>query len=134
MITGGILWKTDYEVNFFDIDVQHKLFVRIIERIVTEYNAKHKEQCVKLISELIRYTEFHFSSEENFMEKYQYPEIDHHKMEHKKLLVNLRERIISFDYDNINFEEVVTFLLDWFKTHTVSEDKKLAEFLNSSLV
>jgi len=131
MVLKKISWISSYDVNFFDIDLQHKLFFRIIERIIEEYNNGNKIQCVNLISELIRYTEFHFSSEENFMIKYHYPEIEIHKREHKHLLNNLREKIISLDYDYINFEEIIPFLFEWFKGHTITEDKKLASFLNN---
>lgn len=123
-------WNEAYEVGHIDIDTEHKMFVRIIQKIQDAaansdvINAKHLE---RLIEELMKYTEFHFYSEENIMFEIDYPDLLNHKHQHEKLLTDLRNLIFTFEMNRDDLAELVKFLTDWFIHHTTKEDRKLAE-------
>jgi hemerythrin len=127
-----IHWDSSLEVGCFEIDAEHKLFISIIEKIQNEINSgTDKDYIVNLVSELLKYAEFHFCSEENIMIKTKYPDYIHHKKIHQKLIDELREKIFSLQYEYLDFDLLLTFLFAWFKGHTSIEDMRLAAFLKS---
>lgn len=135
----NIEWKEIYEVGNLEIDSEHKVFVRIIQKIQNfaekvekdgDHNKKHLE---RLVVELLKYAEFHFCSEENVMLEIEYPGIFDHKHEHEKLLAELRNLIFAFEMNKQDIDELITFLTDWFIKHTVKEDKNLAQSIKKSL-
>jgi hemerythrin len=59
-------WDSDFETENETVDLQHRYFVDLINRVGINFretdDAADKE---KLISELRKYADFHFTSEEN---------------------------------------------------------------------
>lgn len=126
-------WKKNFEVGNFEIDSEHKIFVKIIQKIKqAKKNRADKDFLMALVLELLKYAEFHFCSEENIMIKSQYPELLKHKKEHEKLLAELRNEIFSLQYEYIDFHTLEAFLIRWFTVHTINEDQKLAAHLRKS--
>lgn len=124
-------WNKKLEVNNFEIDSEHKLFVSIINKIIVSRKAnKEKEYLESLLKELLKYAEFHFLSEENIMYEFGYPDLLEHKKSHDRVLSDLRNRIFSLKYEFIDFTNLEEFLIEWFLNHTSTEDLKLAEFIN----
>ena len=126
-----IEWNAAYEVGNFEIDSEHKIFVRIIQKLQNANSSGDKQLVELLFVELLKYAEFHFCSEENIMIMNSYPNLLNHKKEHEKLLAELRNRIFSLKYEYTDFDKLEKFLYDWFVNHTSSEDLKLASFLNN---
>lgn len=125
-----IEWSEDLEVGHTEIDSQHKLFVGIINRIHEKVEAGTEKKMVEsLLVELLRYSEFHFCSEENFMLEHKYPDLLEHKREHEKVLATLRNRIFSLKYEYIDFDQLQEFLVEWFSMHTKITDGKFAGYL-----
>ena len=59
-------WESDFETGNEYVDLQHRFFVDLINRVGA--NFKKTDDVVyieKLISELRKYADFHFTSEEN---------------------------------------------------------------------
>lgn len=128
----NIVWQKKYEIGNFEIDSEHEIFVRIINKISDAYSkGLDKEYIESLISELLKYAEFHFCSEENLMKIIEYPSLINHQEEHKKILTQLNDKICAIDYEFINYNELMQFCFTWFVDHTRTEDKKLAKFLAS---
>lgn len=127
----ALQWKQEYEIGDYEIDAQHQIFLKLIRKIYKEYSANASSKRLKLlISELYKYVDFHFVSEENFMLKYEYPNYAIHKKEHEQLLCDLSEVLTTFQVEYINFEELILFLLKWFKNHTIQSDMKLGKHLS----
>lgn len=128
---GNIQWNSSIEVGNFEIDAEHKLFVSIIQKIENEILKKgNKDYIISLVNELLKYTEFHFLSEENIMIREGYPQHLEHKKIHERLLIDLRDKIFTLKYEYIDFNELLQFLFHWFQGHTSIEDLKFAQFLN----
>jgi len=125
-----IEWNKTIEVGNFEIDAEHQLFVRIIQKIENEIiNKNNKDYIVSLVNELMKYAEFHFLSEENIMQKVNYPRMFDHKKIHERLLIDLRDKIFTLKYEYIDFSELLEFLVHWFVGHTSVEDLKFAKFI-----
>jgi len=124
-----IEWKKEYEVGNFEIDSEHRIFVKIIQKLQNAHSNNDKQLVELLFVELLKYAEFHFCSEENIMIVNHYPDLLDHKKEHESLLAELRNRIFSLKYEYTDFDRLEKFLFDWFVNHTSSEDLKLSSFL-----
>ncbi len=129
-----IEWDNKYEVGNIEIDSEHKVFVRILQKIISAVEKKNHKHIERLVNEIYKYADFHFHSEETVMIEIDYPDLSTHKKEHEKLLIELGNRIsVSGDGEYIRpMTELINFLMDWFINHTVSVDKKLANYLRDN--
>ncbi len=87
----------------------------------------------KVLSKLIDYVEFHFSAEENLMEKVEYPEMEEHFFEH----LLLKSRVLAFqkkfkEESEPLSEDLMLFLRDWLENHITVVDKKIGSYLSNS--
>ena len=125
-------WKEIYEVGNFDIDAEHKIFLHIIQKISKAYAQKAPIHYLEaLVTELMKYADFHFCSEENLMKAVNYPDLHHHCTVHKNLILQLREEVNTVVFKYINFDNLIQFLYQWFIEHTTTEDKKLAFYIHN---
>jgi hemerythrin len=70
-------WKSDYETGVREIDLQHRFFMDLINRLHEELiGATDSDYRAALFEELSNYARFHFVSEENLMFKFGYPSSD----------------------------------------------------------
>ncbi len=123
-------WSDELETGNLEIDAQHHLFVRIIEKIDEHLRGNKDHKNIELLlNELLKYAEFHFCSEENFMILSDYPEYQDHKKEHETLLTQLRSTIFVLQHEYVDFIKLQSLLADWFISHTKTVDKSLALFL-----
>ena len=127
LFEGNILdiqWHRDYETGIAEIDLQHRYFLSLIGRIEGEMRDTNDDVYrQRLIEELRRYAKFHFASEENIMFKLGYPRLELHCKHHIELLDKLSSRSLSNDLNSL-----LAFLVDWFKHHTVEEDRQIGVF------
>lgn len=94
---------------------------------------KSKEVLGGILDNLINYTKNHFTTEENFFQRFDYKEKASHALEHDGFAKKAVEFKKSFDAGNSMISvEVLNFLSDWIKNHILVSDKKYSEFLNSN--
>ena len=128
-----MIWKNEYSVNIRQIDIQHKKLVELINDLHEAMSAgKAKDVLEKILGELVAYTKFHFSKEEELMEMAGYPGLLHHRLKHKELTGKVFQ--FQSDYHAGKFSisiEVMSFLKDWLINHIQKIDKEYGPFLNS---
>lgn len=126
-------WSDTYSVKIGVIDMQHKNLVSIVNELHQAMVAgQGKQQLGKILSNLIKYTQVHFKTEENFMESHQYPEFIHHKSEHDHLTKTVLDFQSKFQRNETGLTiEVMDFLKDWLSKHILGSDKKYTPFLNA---
>lgn len=128
----AIDWQTDFELGIQDIDLQHRLFLNLINRLILSFELPGKEkQQAALLTELSAYARFHFVSEESIMLLEGYPGYAEHKQAHLQLLDQLSSRINMFHIGDPSQESahLITFLTSWFFAHTAHLDRQFALFL-----
>ena len=131
MASNHINWKSNYELGIEDIDFQHHYFLNLINRLSDELKmATSPSRRTALISELNAYARFHFISEENMMEKANYPELQTHRRHHLQLIseLNSREAMLQLEKSDQRAEDIVDFLVEWFVGHTTGEDRLFADY------
>ncbi len=120
-----LYWKADFDTGVREIDLQHRFFLGLINRMHEELQeSADPEYRDRLFQELSNYARFHFISEENLMIKFGYPDLERHQNMHRHLIDELSWRAQDKSYDAI-FE----FLVRWFVAHTVDEDARIGRFL-----
>ncbi|HVN71462.1 MAG TPA: bacteriohemerythrin [Desulfomonilia bacterium] len=128
-----IEWKDEYLTDVDEIDLQHKSFVKLINRlnIVHDFNNK-KAIAIRILSEIEKYAQYHFISEENIMFLTRYPAIDRQQQAHAALLDEFIHRVQSYMNDKGTIEDIIIFLEAWFVRHTVEEDKKIGTYIKDT--
>lgn len=122
-----VAWDDAYSVKNEEIDCEHMVFVKIIQKIQKSIAHKEHDRTVRLLDELAKYAAFHFVSEENIMHDIEYADIAAHQSEHKKLLATLQYKLGAIRSGEESEEDIIPFLLDWFVTHTTTSDLKLSK-------
>jgi hemerythrin len=118
-------WKSGYETGVPEIDLQHRFFLGLINRLHAELTVSvDADYRARLFQELSNYARFHFISEENLMIKFGYPGLERHLAMHRQLIDELSWRAQEKTYDAI-----FDFLVRWFVAHTVEEDARIGQFL-----
>ena len=125
-------WTDEFSVGIGSIDRQHK---RLVNMIKTLHNAiadgKATEVLDKIFKELLDYTDYHFSYEEELFKSYGYTDVEAHKKEHAELKNQLLKLKRMMDEGDSFMGEVLVlkFLQDWLLNHIMKSDKKYGPFL-----
>ena len=123
-------WNNKYNTGIEEIDYQHRYFLELINRFNTRVNNGLDEPMVhRHLTELLKYAQFHFYSEENLMMLNQFPLIEEHVELHLDLIDKLSVMLMNFEIGRASLSEILEFLIEWFIDHTVKEDTKLAAYI-----
>ena len=130
---GFIKWNSNYSVNVSEIDKQHKKLIGLVNVIYDAMSVgKGREVLGPVLTELVNYTVYHFTTEELLFQQYGYPDYEKHKKIHDDLTARTKKLKETFDTGNkIITIDVMLFLSDWLNVHILNEDKKYGPFLNS---
>ena len=125
-----IKWESGFETGNEYVDLQHRYFVDLINRVEknfkdTDDNA-YKE---KLIDELRKYADFHFTSEENIAKSCQLSGINIHHQRHRELLEEFNKQAEDLKNGLKTVDQFLGFLTEWFMGHTIYEDQKLFKLI-----
>ena len=128
-----IVWSDKLSVGIKEIDDQHMRLVAIINELHDAMAVGHgKDVLAKVLDELVRYTVYHFSTEERLMRVYDY--VDHvaHEKEHKDLVQTAAE-LQKAVHEGTSSLTLATmhFLRDWLNHHILGSDLKLGRYLHS---
>lgn len=119
-------WKADYDCGILEIDLQHRYFMQLINRLSMElHSTTDPRYHARLLEEISKYAQFHFISEENLMIKFGYPDFEAHRQRHIALLNELSWR------SQQNEDDLLEFLVQWFINHTVEHDHLIGDFVRS---
>jgi hemerythrin-like metal-binding protein len=131
-----ITWNDAFEVGQAEMDAQHRTLLEIIDKIRAGMEQSGDKHFIgKLLMELLKYSEFHFCSEENMMAWTRYPNLIEHKHVHEKLLAELRcmmATVTELRTPRIQMDNFIGFLVHWFADHTRGMDLHLATHLKSA--
>ncbi|EKD27068.1 MAG: hypothetical protein ACD_79C00896G0004 [uncultured bacterium] len=123
-------WTDSLSVGINLIDEQHKKLVGLVNSLYDAMKVgKGNDVLGKILEELIEYTKYHFSTEEELMKKHLYPKFLDHKKEHDaltKAAVDLAKQ--HKEGAMLLSMKVNTFLKDWLTNHIMGTDKKYSPF------
>jgi len=126
-----IIWRKEYNTNVRDIDEQHQHLVHLINVLLQENETKKKPEVVKkVLIELIDYTKYHFSTEEEHMRIHEYKNFDEHVQFHKSLIDQIIKLLNELKKGKkLETKDLLDILKNWLITHIENEDQKYSHFL-----
>jgi len=119
-------WDNSFSCNSVVIDEQHKILIGLINKLYFSMTlGKSKAVMNEILEELIKYTSYHFNTEESFYISIDNEFVKQHLDEHNKFIEQVT--LFKTDFDNGKVEvsiELMRFLRNWTKTHILGFDKK----------
>jgi hemerythrin-like metal-binding protein len=126
-----IKWNNRLVIGINKIDEQHKEFINIMNKTYAIKN-KDKRECGEVINQLIEFARIHFSTEEEYFEKWKYPLADQHKVEHEKILLKVLQLKAESEKDDAELiKDVLELLNDWLEDHFKKHDFKYKDYFKA---
>lgn len=127
-----IQWNKELSVGVTEIDDQHKELIRIANALINAVSLGRDERVLgNVIRRLREYTVFHFSSEEELMERMHYPARGEHASEHARLKKNVKDyQRLIYKKEDLTPGEMLGFIKEWLLGHILTYDRELAKFIH----
>lgn len=125
-----IEWSEDLSVNIQEIDLQHRQLVALVGDLEKALDTGADKQIMgRVIRELNVYVRDHFTTEERWMRRHEFPELDAHAREHEVFV----DKLLHFELDHLSGRaevsaELLDYLAHWFETHVSGYDRQYAKF------
>ncbi|SMF35868.1 bacteriohemerythrin [Desulfovibrio gilichinskyi] len=129
-----IEWNESLSLGVAELDKHHKDILLIMSLFLDALQRGQDEDAIStILSKLKEYTLFHFSAEEAFMEKIEYPYIKPHRAKH----VELKNKVNSFQYarfrhENLTPEDYKELISNWLIEHILQYDFKIVKYLQEN--
>ena len=128
-----IAWSDDFSVQNKTIDDQHRELVRMTNELYVgcqKGGILAKVYFFETIKGALHYIKTHFSTEEELMQRANYPGLSTHKGEHEGLVARVNEQIMLFEkQDNPDPAGFVKILMDWILQHIAASDKLYVSYI-----
>jgi hemerythrin len=126
-----VIWSNDYSVGSVLIDSQHKELVAMTNELFRgcEQMNGRIASFMKTIHKAVNYAKTHFSTEEVFMRKVDYPDYVAHKKEHEDFVNEVLRQVKNFEAGACSPLEFAQFLKNWLLNHIAVCDKKYVPYL-----
>lgn len=128
-------WSDSLATGVTMIDEQHKELIERINRLLAACTAgKGKEEIGKTVEFLGEYVTFHFGTEEEYMNKHNYPDYRSHKAQHEKFVKDFAVLKSELEARGPAVDIIArtnSLLVDWLIGHIRGTDKATGAFLKT---
>ena len=131
-------WNDSYSVGIESIDNDHKKLILLINNLQTSIDYKTDNEFEKqTLDEVVDYTKYHFTREEDLMEKNGYSDFVAHKAQHQKMIDKVTELVQAYKKDESKgikagaIESLLMYLKSWLINHINGTDQEYSEYLIS---
>jgi len=124
-------WNDSLSVGIDSIDADHKRLLGMINQLQTAAHYHTDDEMIeKTLNELMDYTQYHFTREEEIMQSNDYPDFDGHKQQHEKMVKEVSKFIDEYRVDKTRtIDNVTLFLKTWLINHIKGSDQEYAPYL-----
>jgi hemerythrin-like metal-binding protein len=135
--TGGLVeWTEDLAVSNEEIDSQHQELFRRINAFMEACRRGEREKAIdETMSFLSEYVDFHFGTEERYMQGYSFKGYEKHKEQHDYFKGNVAKLMEDIKEKGVGPDTVIaanSIVVDWLIKHIKTFDPKLASFLKDA--
>jgi hemerythrin len=127
-------WTQDYSIGVAAFDAEHMQLMAMANGLYEAILSGTAEDTLNTVFErLVRFTETHFSAEEEMFRLTNFPEAGTHTESHERLkeqVLAFREHVGKVDRTLLAIE-VTKFLKQWFVEHIQGDDRVFGRFLNT---
>lgn len=126
-------WEPRYSVKVKRFDDDHQELFRILNTLHDAMMARRGQEVLQnVLSELLQYTEGHFSREEEVMRKAGYPKLSAQIEQHRRFTDKIKEVSTKYKEGSVGLTvDMLDFLTDWLKKHIIGVDQQYSDFLNA---
>jgi hemerythrin len=123
-------WNDRLSVGVSELDQQHKHVFELLKKLGTETGQNvDSETLSETMMAIMQLSERHVRLEEQYMQKYGYPEYESHHQEH----LNFKRKIAELSLDVMNKDpaapqKMFSFLAHYWKNHILNIDMKYKDF------
>lgn len=119
-------WHDTYSVNNEELDNHHKTLCCILNKLYENCMGTDIPNSLdSILDELVSYSNYHFTAEEQHMRDIGYKDIEKQIFEHKEFTqktLQLKKAINKNDIEHT--KELIVFLGSWILHHVMEDDKK----------
>jgi len=121
-------WYQAYSVKNEELDNHHKTLCSLLNKLYENCMGTDLPNGLdSIVNELVSYSDYHFSAEEQHMRDIGYKDIDQQIIEHgefKQRALQLQNAVTKNDLERT--KELIIFLGKWILHHVMEEDKKFS--------
>lgn len=127
-----VVWRPDYAIGIQVIDEEHKTLLTLINSLLAAVHCNTGEEFEQhALNELVAYTKYHFSREEELMAKYDFPDYEGHKAQHDQMIMRVESFLKRYEQRGRKaLEEVAAYLKLWLVQHILGTDRKYGPYLH----
>ncbi|MHA1769158.1 MAG: bacteriohemerythrin [Candidatus Thorarchaeota archaeon] len=129
----GIAWNDSLSVGINLIDEQHKMLIQKIKDLSDAIDRQQGADKILLTLDfMIKYTDFHFGTEEKHMRELSYPAMEDHIQKHQEFKEMLQNMLADFDEEGATKalgDSINTYLMNWLVNHITRTDVAFGQFL-----
>ena len=118
-------WQEEYSVGVKELDDQHRTLLNIINTLVEKQSDfENQKYFTTNLPSLIHYAYTHFATEEGYLHKANFPDLQQHILEHVDFIMqtlSLSEK--SKTHDMTSRKELLDFLEKWYALHVLGSDR-----------
>ncbi len=124
-------WNISLETGIEIIDQQHKVIVNLINKVAKEVSyGTTKQEFQNEVKEVLKYTQYHFQTEEDIWKKY-FPEdssLKGHIHAHNNFVDRTLELVKKFETQELeqNIEDLLSLLTHWLTNHILDSDMRMS--------
>jgi hemerythrin len=130
-----IKWNDDFSVKVLQLDEQHRKLIDLINELYEGMgNIENKKVLDKVLLELLHFSEYHFSSEEEYLHNKNYPTdlLREQVKQHKEFTQKIKHFVERFQSNqSVPFVEVTNYLKTWLMDHMIGIDQKYVKYFHS---
>jgi hemerythrin len=121
-------WYNKYSVNNEELDNHHKTLFNIFNKLYDNCLQVENVNCLgPIIDELISYSNYHFTAEEQYMADKGYKDRDTHILMHRDFSLKALQMLqVDNKNDHELTKELIVYLGNWLLHHVLEEDKKIS--------
>jgi len=131
-----LIFEDSLLTGITDIDIQHEFLFDAINSLEDFICNKNGNDLWFTLCNLEEYASKHFQTEEEYMLKYNYPEMDEHVEQHREFSKNYTLIKKDFNENSIDENYIISlkaFLENWIVQHYTELDVKMARFIKNSI-
>lgn len=127
-------WSPSWSVGDDQLDREHQGLIALINRLADPAIQESQDPQIWLtcISEVVRYAENHFRSEEERMRQADYPGLGAHRTGHLRFRTQVAQLSQPPEAGGLkSLKDLHAFLAAWLKSHVLEEDRRYVPYLDA---
>jgi len=129
-----IVWNDEFCTGLAEIDAQHKSIIDQINYLIDNLKSKDTTSLNhEIIKKLDKYASEHFATEEKYLRKVNYPNLENHLKAHENFklrTIHTAVKVIK-GHEDVP-KETIQFLKDWWSNHILKMDMEYKNFISNS--